>query len=467
MKQILILSILLIKIHFLTAQNLVSNPSFEEMYQLPECHWLLTNEQFNGVMKDWINPSAATPDIHTLKIDSTCCNYPIQNNCCIGSQAHRTGKTMVGITNTKNNYREYIHSKLKSPLIAGRKYNITFYASLAENSAWGSNNIGMFLSNFPVDIQSTYVNFPYSPQLEYKKVMSDTKNWIKIDTTIIATETWNYITIGNFKDSKSTQYDTNYADCNAENVNKEQCYYYIDDISIFDACLQTMADTSICIGDEMVLKATAEKFNGWANKNNPTIILSTNTNYIISPKIATTYIAYTDCDTNEVTISIFDVPKFKIGNDTTLCYGYAKKVSPKPTVPNYTYLWQNDSKLPDAFFTEPGSFWLQAKDQNNCIAYDTININFYDCTGLLEMPNIFTPNSDGLNETFLPLKMTNIVKAELSIFNRWGEQIFKTDDMSKGWTGNGSSDGVYYWMVEFHDLYNNLYKEKGYLVLAR
>ncbi len=77
------------------------------------------------------------------------------------------------------------------------------------------------------------------------------------------------------------------------------------------------------------------------------------------------------------------------------------------------------------------------------------------------IPNVFTPNLDGINDFFTPVKDYVIATGELKIYNRWGNIVFETNDrtlIKKGWDGrqNGklSSDGVYYFTFSY-STYNN------------
>lgn len=54
------------------------------------------------------------------------------------------------------------------------------------------------------------------------------------------------------------------------------------------------------------------------------------------------------------------------------------------------------------------------------------------------VPNAFTPNSDGLNDTFL-IKGKNIHSFNLKIFNKWGEEIYSSTDINDGWDGTYNS----------------------------
>lgn len=68
------------------------------------------------------------------------------------------------------------------------------------------------------------------------------------------------------------------------------------------------------------------------------------------------------------------------------------------------------------------------------------------------IPTAFTPNEDGLNETFKP-QGYEIDNFTMSIFNRWGELVFSTDDITKGWDGTYNNElcvpGVYTWRIQY------------------
>lgn len=76
---------------------------------------------------------------------------------------------------------------------------------------------------------------------------------------------------------------------------------------------------------------------------------------------------------------------------------------------------------------------------------------------VIEMPNVFTPNADGINDRFIPLGTSEIVKGSMEIYDRWGQLIFSSDDLDKGWDGTfeekASADGVYFYLVSFTTTY--------------
>jgi gliding motility-associated-like protein len=87
-------------------------------------------------------------------------------------------------------------------------------------------------------------------------------------------------------------------------------------------------------------------------------------------------------------------------------------------------------------------------------------------------PNTFTPNGDGLNDLFYCYGV-GINTFELRIFDRWGNNIFTTDNINTGWDGkaNGGSriaqQDTYVFIVKFTDLSNKKYKYIGHVNLIK
>ena len=76
----------------------------------------------------------------------------------------------------------------------------------------------------------------------------------------------------------------------------------------------------------------------------------------------------------------------------------------------------------------------------------------------VKVPNIITPNGDGINDDFkIMLKGSDeafylsFPNSTLLIYNRWGKKIFESNNYQNDWNGNGAADGVYYWTLELED----------------
>ena len=89
----------------------------------------------------------------------------------------------------------------------------------------------------------------------------------------------------------------------------------------------------------------------------------------------------------------------------------------------------------------------------------------------LILPNAFSPNDDGLNDIFR-IKYPFAVKAfSLAVYNRLGEKIFETSDMTTGWDGTFKGIkqpmDVYIWIVQLTSLNNIQQTVKGTVVLLK
>ncbi|MDQ3047992.1 MAG: PKD domain-containing protein [Bacteroidota bacterium] len=89
-------------------------------------------------------------------------------------------------------------------------------------------------------------------------------------------------------------------------------------------------------------------------------------------------------------------------------------------------------------------------------------------------PNAFTPDGDGINDTFLPKGIGyDITSFSMMIFDRWGNMIFTTDDHKKGWDGKANQGAdiaqmdVYVWKVSLKDNKNSPHKYTGHVTLVK
>ncbi|MFN5785188.1 MAG: PKD-like domain-containing protein, partial [Flavobacteriia bacterium] len=148
----------------------------------------------------------------------------------------------------------------------------------------------------------------------------------------------------------------------------------------------------------------------------------------------------------------------------------------------YTYVWLfgdgTSSVATEPIHTypeEPGSYVVTLYAFNELGCYDS---TFYTIVVLEELlfyvPNSFTPNDDGTNDIFLPVMNSGFDRDSytLSIFNRWGEEVFITNDPNEGWDGTylgvESQIGVYTWKITFGALQNEeVFERTGHVTLVK
>ena len=121
--------------------------------------------------------------------------------------------------------------------------------------------------------------------------------------------------------------------------------------------------------------------------------------------------------------------------------------------------------------SEAGDYNLMQVVYNNfgCsdTAYQVIQLNL---SPTLYVPNAFTPDADGENDSWIPVA-TAMYSIEVSVFNRWGEEVFTTTDLSKTWDGKYRGQdcpvGVYSWKIVARDINQELIIRSGHIVLLR
>ncbi|MFC3196333.1 gliding motility-associated C-terminal domain-containing protein, partial [Parapedobacter deserti] len=84
----------------------------------------------------------------------------------------------------------------------------------------------------------------------------------------------------------------------------------------------------------------------------------------------------------------------------------------------------------------------------------------------LKIPNVFTPNGDGQNDKFEIIGTEAYDRVELVIFNRWGNEVYRSREYRNTWEGQNLSEGTYYYMIKLIRG-NQEQEEKGWVILKR
>jgi len=181
---------------------------------------------------------------------------------------------------------------------------------------------------------------------------------------------------------------------------------------------------------------------------------STDSTYL-AEKPGTYYLRVSDmCNhisSDTILIKVFAKVRSFLPKDTAVC-SYTGIVL-KSTTAFKNYLWNTSSVSSSINVNSPGVYWLEGTDNNNCKDYDTVVISSKDCEQGFYIPNAFTPNGDGINDNFKPLLFGNIDSYKFTIFNQWGQSVFESTNISKGWDGNykglQQDSNVFVWICKY------------------
>jgi len=457
LKQLTVTATLFFYLH-LGAQNLVPNPSFEQNTACP------TYVSQIGNLVTWDVPAnhTGTPDyFHTCGNANVGVSLPTN---LAGTEPPATGNAYIGLilySSLRDQWREYVQAPLDTALVAGDYYEITLKYSLADEAKYIIDEFGIYLSDTPVSVSGTdyYQSINVAPQFSIP--IKHLKNgWTTVTFCYQAVGGEKYMVIGNFLD------DANTIKNHIGNFNFPACYLFIDDVSLSPVLLpQLDNDTTLCEGETLLLDMSAPNTTyHWSNGSTDSALsISEAGNY---------WVEYSNnCGTFYDTINIDynPLPFVELGLDTSICDNSKFKLD--AFFPDADYLWQDNSSSPSFNVDKPGQYYVEVS--NYCgVAYDSITVTMSTgCNATFEMPNIFTPNNDGVNDFFAPFNVEGIEKSSIVIYNRWGSEVFKSNVPHEGWNGqsqgNDCPGGVYYWIFYYTDLQGINYHSKGFLTLAR
>lgn len=207
------------------------------------------------------------------------------------------------------------------------------------------------------------------------------------------------------------------------------------------------SDTSMCFPSNLLLTTNQPLATAylWQDAStNSTLNISNPGTYFVDVTLTNCHVYDTVRITEEyLNVNLLpDTAWFCIGED----------VEVKAMLDNANYIWSTGSTAQFAQFNTVTTASLMA-DINGCTALDTIDIKEVVCYCNLFIPNSFTPNNDEKNEWFKPVICPQLDLYSFKIFNRWGQEIFSTEDPAKGWNGkHGDVDvpmGTYSYVVHY------------------
>ncbi len=167
-------------------------------------------------------------------------------------------------------------------------------------------------------------------------------------------------------------------------------------------------------------------------------------------------------------------------------YSPAPVTGPAQTVYQYTATtltssgngtWsQAVADLHKVTITNPSAANVMINSFDNIGLYHFINTNANGCADTvlvnviapdMGIPNIFTPNGDGKNDTFHIRDLESYQGSQLLIFNRWGNEVYHSDNYLNNWDGGNLAEGTYYYLLNRRERSGAITPIKGWVFIKR
>lgn len=173
-------------------------------------------------------------------------------------------------------------------------------------------------------------------------------------------------------------------------------------------------------------------------------------------------------ENQSISIGVYGAPPLAL-NDTSICEGRVLRIE----LPEYwetDYQWQDGSTERLRNLSDSGLYIVNAV--NPCgYSADSLRLELRDCNCRLYLPNAFSPNGDGINDQFNIISRCALREYELFIYDRWGQNIFRSTTITQGWDGSFKGEmlpvGAYAFVIRYAPEGGNLRVEKGTLQLLR
>lgn len=173
----------------------------------------------------------------------------------------------------------------------------------------------------------------------------------------------------------------------------------------------------------------------------------------------------------EITVNTF--PVLDLGPDTSICpNGNPITITDNINVgnPHAKWLWNTGDTGSQIVVTTDGRYSTTVTI-SGCSTSDSVDV-FKNC--YINIPNVFTPNGDGVNDYFFPRQLLSrgVTQFNFSVYDRWGVQIFQSTSLDgRGWDGKFNNkaqpEGVYIYVIDVQFMNGTTEHHQGNVTLLR
>lgn len=233
-------------------------------------------------------------------------------------------------------------------------------------------------------------------------------------------------------------------------------------------------NTSICSGDTALLSVTGGSTYSW-NTGSTASSISVTAGGVYS------VIAFNTCgsDTAQITVNSTQATASFTADFTSGTAPLSVDFTDASAANTVSWLWDfgngntSTSSSPQFTFTFPGIYTvtLQVTNSAGCTDLFSMVITVNGDASFVQMPNVFTPNGDGINDLYLA-ETSGIETFDLHIYDRWGIEVSHITRVAQGWDGRTTSgtevtEGTYYYVLRASGFDQRVYELAGYFTLLR
>lgn len=237
-------------------------------------------------------------------------------------------------------------------------------------------------------------------------------------------------------------------------------------------------DQTICVGETVTLSASNGVTYSWSP--GASVLNPDSATTVATPTQTTVYtVTIQDANnctaTDEVKVTVVPLPNVSAGPDMAI-YEDGRAVLNATGAQSYVWspnVWIEDTVGASTIIFPEDSivYMVKGTDQYGCTNYDSILVRVLPKPKFY-VPNAFSPDGDGQNDIFRIGYFQNFNLESFKVFNRWGELVFETSDISEGWDGRSpdgepAAMGTYIFRIEGKDDLGIPQERQGNVTLLR
>jgi hypothetical protein len=250
--------------------------------------------------------------------------------------------------------------------------------------------------------------------------------------------------------------------------------------SVFIEVIPSLTEVSLpdsvelCPGESVILNAETEgalTYSWNTGSTNPSVVASISGLYTVNVSSPCTTL------TAEVRVELLpentDIP---INRQILTCESNLPLEIGLPEDDFYTLIWSTGEVGDKIRIESPATYTANYSS----VCRDTVltwNVDTEDCDCEIFVPNAFSPDFNGINDSFRPVVNCAIDRYEFVIWNRWGKPVFESRNPQEGWRGEGTEEeyfggiSVYFWTLEvdqdLKSIVPETIKRKGSVTVVR